>query len=307
MKQLNTKVPLLIVLLLFPFGLTVMGSPQDARQPETQPTPAALEAQIAELRALVMRLETALLKEHGASAMGMGRMGGKRDMSMGDAQGRSMGRMQGMSKGGKQGMSMGNKQGMPMGGKQGMSMGGKQDMSMGGMGGMSMGDSQGMSMGETQPMSMMDRMMMKGMSRMGAGTQGGSMSSAQPGFPGASHICHVGATGFFLDHSDHITLTVKQQQQLNALKELTLLSQSTRERQIEQAEQELWVLTASDRPEIGSIEAKIREEEGLRCEQRLEFIRAVCEAATVLTKEQRLQLVGQHRTASTQPAADSNH
>ncbi len=305
MKHLRTNVPLLIVLPFFPFGLTVMGSPQDARQTETQPTPADLEAQIAELHALVMRLETALLKEHGASttsasapttkpAMGMGRMAGMRDMSMGGKQGMSMGRMQGMSKGGKQGMSMGGNQGMS---KAGMS----------GMGGMSMGDSQGMAMGNMEPMSMMDRMMMMGMSRMGAGTHGGSMSSALPGIPGASHICHVGATGFFLDHSDHIALTVEQQQQLNAIKERTLLSQSTRERRIEQAEQELWVLTSSDHPEIGAIEAKVREEEGLRCEQRLEFIFAVCEAATVLTEEQRLQLEGHIDTASTQPAAASNH
>ncbi len=145
------------------------------------------------------------------------------------------------------------------------------------------------------------------MSRMGAGTHGGLMSSALPGIPGASHIYHVGATGFFLDHSDHIALTVEQQQQLNALKERTLLSQSTWERQIEQVEQELWVLTASDSPEIGAIEAKVREDEGLRCDQRLEFIRAVGKAATVLTEEQRLQLVGQYDTASTQPAADSSH
>lgn len=294
MKHLLKAVPLLVVLLLFPFGLTALGVPQDARQHETQPAPDDVEAQIAELRALVMRLETALLKEHGASttsapalntkpAMGMGRMAGMRDMSMGDAQG------------------------MSTGGMQSKSMGGKQGMSMGGMGGMSMGDSQGMAMGNMQPMSMMDRMMMMGMSRMGTGTHGGSMSSALPGIPGASHIYHVGATGFFLDHSDHIALTVEQHQQLNAIKERTLLSQSTRERLIEQAEQELWVLTASDSPEIGAIEAKVREDEGLRCDQRLEFIRAVGEAATVLTEEQRLQLVGQHDTASTQPAADSNH
>ncbi len=293
MKHLPKAVPLLVVLLLFPFGLTVLGVPQDARQPETQPTPDELKAQIAELRALVMWLETALLNELGASttsvpaptsqpAMGMGRMAGMRDMSTGAAQG------------------------MSTGGMQSMSMGGKQGMSMSGMGGMSLEDRQGMSMGDKQPMSMMDRMMKKGMSRMGAGTNGGLMSSALPGSPGASHIYHVGATGFFLDHSDHIALTVEQQQQLNAIKERTLLSQSTRERQIEQTEQELWVLTASDSPKIGLIEAKIRKEEGLRCEQRLEFIFAVREAATVLTKEQRLQLVGQHGTATTQPAANSN-
>jgi hypothetical protein len=43
--------------------------------------------------------------------------------------------------------------------------------------------------------------------------------SALPGFPAASHIYHIGATGFFLDHAQHINLSAEQQVQLNKIKE----------------------------------------------------------------------------------------
>ena len=39
------------------------------------------------------------------------------------------------------------------------------------------------------------------------GMGGMKMSSALPGFPGSSHLYHIGSTGFFLDHPTHITLT----------------------------------------------------------------------------------------------------
>ena len=35
-------------------------------------------------------------------------------------------------------------------------------------------------------------------------------SSAMPGQPGASHLYHIGSNGFFLNHSQHITLTADQ-------------------------------------------------------------------------------------------------
>jgi hypothetical protein len=57
----------------------------------------------------------------------------------------------------------------------------------------------------------MDKGMMGGMDSMccmgamgkapGAGTPM-AMPSALPGFPGASHLYHVGAGGFFLDYAD---------------------------------------------------------------------------------------------------------
>lgn len=133
----------------------------------------------------------------------------------------------------------------------------------------------------------------KGMEMMGGkGMAGMQTPSALPGFPGTSHIYHTGATGFFLDHAEHITLTTEQQTALNQAKEKGLLEQSSFQGKIDDAEQELWTLTASDQPEAKNIEAKVREIEKLRSDQRLAFIRSVGKAAKVLTPEQREMLVG---------------
>ena len=55
------------------------------------------------------------------------------------------------------------------------------------------------------------------------------------------------------------------------------------ERKISAAEEQLWQLTASDQPSQSSVEAKAREIERMRADERLAFIRAVGEAAKVLT------------------------
>jgi len=116
--------------------------------------------------------------------------------------------------------------------------------------------------------------------------------SALPGFPGASHLYHIGSTGFFLDHSEHITLTAEQQKSLNQMKQDSELAKDTAKRKIEQAEQELWQLTSADQPDAGKMEAKISEIDQLRGDERLAFIRSVGEAAKALTDEQRKSLTG---------------
>ena len=57
---------------------------------------------------------------------------------------------------------------------------------------------------------------MMGMMSMGGGSMAAMPQSALPGFPGASHLYDLGATGFFLDHKTHIALTIQQQGALNA-------------------------------------------------------------------------------------------
>lgn len=128
-------------------------------------------------------------------------------------------------------------------------------------------------------------------------TQGGDMSamaksSALPGVPGVSRLYHIGATGFFLNHPEHITLSMNQQAALNVVKQKALLSKSTSQRQIEEAEQELWELTGADEPDAAQIQAKVQTIEKLRGEHRLAFIQSVGEAAKVLTEEQRQMLLG---------------
>lgn len=242
----------------------------------------SLADQLRELQTKVARLEAALKQnhqgkavggeehasghgttsEHGSGGKGMMKMGGMQGGKMGDSM-KDMGAMQ-------------SGKGMGMSGMGSMSGLGKSGMGMDGMGmdGMKMmGSGVGM-MGQMQGMGQMQ------------------MPSALPGFAGASHIYHVGATGFFLDHPQHITLTQDQQIKLNQIKEKTLLGQATSDRWISQGEQELWVLTSSDAPKAAEIEAKIREIEKLRGDKRFAYIRAVGEAARVLTDEQRQTLVG---------------
>ena len=131
------------------------------------------------------------------------------------------------------------------------------------------------------------------------GMSGMAPRSGLPGFPGASHLYHVGSTGFFLDHPEHITLATAQQTTLNRIKEKSLLDRASSDRRIEDAEQELWTLTAADSPDGAKIEATIRSIEKSRGDQRMAFIRAVGEASTALTPDQRAALLG----TGTKPAA----
>ncbi len=133
---------------------------------------------------------------------------------------------------------------------------------------------------------------MMGMGGMGSGAAGAMSQSAMPGFPGASHLYHIGATGFFLDHPQHIALTTEQQAALNSAKEQALLAKSTADRAVEQAEQDLWTLTAADQPDATKIEAKLAEIGKLTADKRLAFIRAVGDASKLLTDEQRNSLTG---------------
>ena len=204
----------------------------------------------------------------------------------------------------------------------GMGMMGMMDGMMGGMGGKKkamagggsampmMDDKMDMmsGMGGKKPaMPMMDDDMdMMGM--MGMGSMGGAkgkkmkMASALPGFPGASHIYHIGASDFFLDHPQHITLSTEQETKLVKMKQMALTAKASGQRKIEEAEQQLWELTAADQPDATKLEAKVREVEKLRGDQRMAFIRSVGEAAQVLTDDQRKILIGQ-ATTTTAPAA----
>jgi len=184
------------------------------------------------------------------------------------------------------------------------------DMNMGGMpknssssGPMTGGEMSGM----MDMMGMMNQM--KGMDAMPAASPGmaaassGMPQSALPGFPGVSHLYHIGATGFFLDHAEHISLTTDQQAALNKIKEQALAAKTNADRQIEQAEQEMASLTSSDQPDSAKIESKVRDIEKLRANERLIFIRAVGEAANLLTDDQRKILTGAMQPAAPSPSA----
>jgi Spy/CpxP family protein refolding chaperone len=159
---------------------------------------------------------------------------------------------------------------------------------------MSTAPGKGMRMMEMMHSKMSDDDMMMGMGAMGGTNSPAAMAmpSALPGFPGQSHLYHIGSTGFFLDHPQHIALSTQQQQLLARYKQQSLLRQGELQRQIDAEEEKLWQLTGADEPNIGAIDKQVREIERLRAEKRIAFIRAVGEAARVLTDEQRTQLTG---------------
>lgn len=117
-------------------------------------------------------------------------------------------------------------------------------------------------------------------------------ASSQPGLPGISRLYHIGAAGFFLNHSEHVTLSNKQQESLNIIKRNALLSRFTAQRKIEEAEQELWEMTGADMLNATLIQAKVQAIEELRGEQRMALIQSVAQAAAVLTDKQRQSLLG---------------
>lgn len=242
----------------------------------------------------------------------MGMMGDQREMGAMSPGGKAamppggggMGMMGMMDDKGEMGAtSPGGKAGMPPGGggmgmmddkdeMGGMSAGGNARMSsapaaamgmccmgeMGGMAGGASGGMSGMGNGAARPAG--------GMGAMNA------PSSAMPGQPGASHLYHIGSSGFFLNHARHITLSADQKFTLNRLKERAMLDRASEQRKIDQAEQELYALTGADQLDNSKVQGKITEIEKLRAEERMNFIRAVGEASNVLTHDQHQALMG---------------
>lgn len=258
-----------------------------------------LTAQIAELRAEVARLQAAI-EQSGpakkaspkpgmkmppapakAKPMGMGMMDDKSEMGMPMPPAKGTPGSPAMPAGGG-GMGMkddkGEMGGMPAAGKGGMA-----PAPAGGMGMCCMGEMGGMSGGAAPA---------------GAGMPGMTApTSAVPGQPGVSHLYHVGSTGFFLNHGQHITLTADQKVTLNRIKEKAMLERASDQRKIDQREQELFTLTGADQVDNSRVQGKIAEIEKLRADQRMNTIQAVGEASKVLTHEQHQALLG------TMPAA----
>jgi hypothetical protein len=112
-----------------------------------------------------------------------------------------------------------------------------------------------------------------------------------PGFPGASNIYHIGSTGFFIDFASVLNFADYQLAMLKKIRDQSQLRVSTADQKVSQAEEDLWMLTASDRPDLGKIDSKVHEIESLKSEMRISFIRDVGEAASILTPEQRSVLV----------------
>ena len=119
----------------------------------------------------------------------------------------------------------------------------------------------------------------------------GGARAGLPGFAGSTKLYHAGASGFFLDRPESLLLTAQQRGALGKLRTVAQQSLAATDRRVAQAEQELWVLTAADAPDLASVEAKLGQIERLRTQQRLTFIRYVGAAARLLNEEQRAAMV----------------
>ena len=258
--------------------------------------PQGLLAQITELQAEVAQLRTAvqqtdpIKRARAGSRMKTG--DGKAIVVMDD-----MGEMGGMGAAQKPGKPQGSGGGMGMmddqGEMGGMSSGGNSSGPSGGRGMMDEGEMGGMSSGGKMGMCCMGEMggMMGSMGSSGKGSMKASPST-MPGQPGASHLYHIGSTGFFLNHAKHITLTPEQKMTLKRVKARALQNRTTAQRGIDQAEEELYMVTGVDQPDTAQIQAKVAEIEKLRVDQRMNLIRSVGEAANVLTHDQHQALLG---------------
>jgi Spy/CpxP family protein refolding chaperone len=298
-----------ITALLYVSGLVLLGGTAAWAQAPASSPPAQhamtdaeknkqLADQIAELRAQVAKLQAAqqsapAKKDTPAAGMKMppakpmGMMDDKGEMGMAPKGAKPTGKAA-MPAGRGMGMGMpmkdddeGEMSGMPAGGTASMSSAPAPAMGMccmGEMGAMPGAASGGMSGGAAPAPGGMAGMNMP--------------SSAMPGQPGASHLYHVGSTGFFLNHPQHITLTADQKTALNRVKEKAMLDRASDQRQIDQAEQELYTLTGADSFDNAKVQAKIGEIEKLRAGQRMNFIKAVGEASNVLTHDQHQALMG---------------
>lgn len=272
---------------------------KDTTDDTSHTSSAGVGSELMELRAAVARLEAALEGDHSADTgdaadVGMGMNMMRMGMKMMGRGMKDQGSMNMQSNTNSDAMSGGMKMGMGgmgmMSGKKGM-MGGMGSKK--GMGGMGM---------------MMGGMGMKMMGSMeSSADQRTHIVSALPGFPGASHIYHVGATGFFIDHGVHLSLNDEQMSLLNDIREKETLRQSTLSRRTEELEQELWVLTSADQPLADKVEAKIREITALDAEKRMSFIRSVGAAAKVLSQEQVSRLKGEQTSEQPSDQASDEH
>lgn len=134
------------------------------------------------------------------------------------------------------------------------------------------------------------------MNEMPASMDHDNMKAAPPAQPpledsGPPALLHIGAKGFFIDRPQTFTPRADQAKTLSDIKERTTMDMMAADKNIQEAEQQLWRLTANERPNLAEIEAKTREVEKLRADQRIVFIRAIAEAANLLTAEQKESLL----------------
>jgi hypothetical protein len=119
-----------------------------------------------------------------------------------------------------------------------------------------------------------------------------------PGDSDAPHLYHLGETGFFLDHAELMDLNQQQAKQLENLKQIWFLHKEQVSKNIYALEEQLWLLTADGKPDANKIEAQIRDISKLQSNLRIDFIRSVGKAVSILTADQIEALISSNSTDS---------
>lgn len=130
---------------------------------------------------------------------------------------------------------------------------------------------------------------------------------AGDGGPGAlpkkSHLLHLGVAEFYLNHKAHLALTSDQQARLKASRAEARAQWLEDEERIQALEVRLWELTGAEPTSLEGVAAVVLEIAGRRADQRLAYVRAVSEAAGLLTAQQRKRLLGV-RSSAAPPAGE---
>ena len=107
-----------------------------------------------------------------------------------------------------------------------------------------------------------------------------------PGDSNTPHLYHLGENDFFLDYVNTINIEHQQTQQLDEIKQTWLSHNEQVTRDINKLEEKLWLLTAEGKPNANKIEVQIREISKLQSNLRIDFIRSVGKAVSILTADQ---------------------
>jgi Spy/CpxP family protein refolding chaperone len=125
---------------------------------------------------------------------------------------------------------------------------------------------------------------------------GGGMMHGMMGMMGKSG--HHGTTGHFLRHlQKHSKEIGLSDEQVNKIKTMQLDLDRTRirmEAEIQVAERELEALIHDEKAELGAIEAKVKQSEGLEADLRIVAIKTKRDAWALLTPEQRAKEKAEH-------------
>lgn len=119
--------------------------------------------------------------------------------------------------------------------------------------------------------------------------------------PQGTHLLHLGVQEFYLNHRVHLALTPAQRDSLRRQRTEARRRWEDHEGRIADLEIRLWERTGAQPETLDGVAAVVLAIAGARADQRMDYVRAVSEAANLLTVSQRERLVGARNAALRAP------